>query len=577
MLECLQVRGLARSCPRGRRAGSALVVFALVATSLLFGRQAQAQGNDLSTPLGGRSALMGNTGVALARDGAAPFLNPATIVRIRDHSLSFAVNSYAVHATTVAGWHEPGATNASLFGTVTAKGTNVGSAGFRVPPSTLCLFFTLRNPSFAPSKPPPSEGGKREKNDASEKDDGVKDDATKGERTGERDSGGPHRGRQKLAFCFASTEYQDLVLPALAFQDSTSLGSTTQIQSVLRTWQRFSAGPTYGVSLTDELALGISLHGSYTSESYTIDSTSITSTAGGGAVQSSLGAGGLGYSFDVDAVLGALYRLGRVTLGASVQPPALHLFGKYNGTLASEYGQAGTETATLQSGSGTFSAPPPMRFGLGVGSEWSKLAVELDEFVTVPVASIAVHLNGSSTSLSGGSAQSTALSAVYRVPEHPAWNTAVGAEYFVRKSFSILGGASTSLTTLPALNPSTSLGNIVPARTSSATLSAGIGSYGTKSNLLLGTQLGYSWGQTVAVNPFELPNQWAVVGTRSVSVLIVLAGATDLAAIERAAERVERAVTSAPEPPPKPAASPGPSTPPAPAVPSSPGSPASPP
>jgi hypothetical protein len=41
-------------------------------------RAVAAQGNDLSAPTGGRSALMGNTGVALARDGAAPFYNPAT-------------------------------------------------------------------------------------------------------------------------------------------------------------------------------------------------------------------------------------------------------------------------------------------------------------------------------------------------------------------------------------------------------------------------------------------------------------------------------------------------------------------
>ena len=39
---------------------------------------------------------MGNTGVALARDGAAPFLNPATVVGIDDRQLAFSVNFLAL-------------------------------------------------------------------------------------------------------------------------------------------------------------------------------------------------------------------------------------------------------------------------------------------------------------------------------------------------------------------------------------------------------------------------------------------------------------------------------------------------
>jgi len=483
--------------------------------ALTAARGARAQGNDLSVPMGGRSALMGNTGVALSRDGSAPFLNPATVVRIADNSLAFSVNFYSFASTTLGAWHEPSPPDASHFGDVALRGKSVGTNGFRVLPSTLCLFFTIK---------------------------GVTDQ-------GPSDKGF-HRGRQKLAVCFGSTEYEDIVMPALPFYGSTPLGTTSQTQSVSRNWTRFNVGPTYGISLTDALAIGLSLQGAYTEESFSIDSNSVTSTAGGDAVQSSFGAGGSAYSFDAVAIIGATYRVGKITFGASAELPALHVFGRYAATLNSEYGVAGVDTAMLSGGTGSFSAPPPMRFAVGAGAEWPRLAVELDGSLQVPVASISSSLTGWTTSLAGTAASTASFHAAYSVPERPAWNAGVGAEYFVSKSFSVIGGTSTSLSTLPPLSPATSLGNLVQGRTSSATVSFGIGSYGGGADLLIGAQLGYAWGQMLAVNPYALPNDWAVVGTSSYSALLILAGATDLSNIGRVAGRVERAVSGDPEPSP---------------------------
>jgi hypothetical protein len=496
--------GLAGTDPWVPRALRAALFVALA----LADSGALAQGNPLSAPTGGRSALMGNTGVALSRDGSAPFLNPATIVRINDNSLAFSVNFYTFAATSFGDWHQPGPVDASHFGNVSLPGTSISTNGFRIFPSTLCLFFTIRGVT--------AEGS---------------------------DDGGLHRGRQKLALCFGSTEFDDIVLPALGFRGTTSLGVTAQAQSIVRDWNRFQAGPTYSISLTDDFALGLSLHGIYTSESYSFNSSSITSAAGGGAIQSSLGAGGTGHTFDVAAILGAAYHRGSVTLGASAQFPALHLYGQYTATSSSEYGAGGTDNATLASGTGSFTAPPPIRFSVGAGGEWRRLVVELDGSLTLPVAAITSSVNGATTTLAGTTATTTPLSAAYSVQEHATWNTALGAEYFVSKSFSLVGGASTSLTTLPALSPTMSLGNLVQARSSSASVSVGIGSYGGGSDILIGTQLGYAWGQSMAVNPYVLPNDWAVVDTRTYSVMLILAGATDLRSIGRAVQKVENAVT----------------------------------
>jgi hypothetical protein len=499
------------------RGGTRRVVVCVGGASILglapVGPSARAQGNELSAPTGGRSALMGNTGVALSRDGSAPFLNPATIVRIDDNSLAFSVNFYTFASTSFASWHQPAPVDTSRFGNVSLGGPSISTNGFRILPSTLCLFFTIRGVTAQGS-----------------------------------DDGGLHRGRQKLALCFGSTEFEDVILPALSLRGGTPLGTTAQAQSIARNWNRFQAGPTYSISLADDLAVGASLHGIYTSESFAIDSSSITS-AQGGAVQSSLGSGGAAHAFDLAAIVGAAYHRGSVTFGASIQAPALHVFGSYDGTTQSQYGLGGTDTAMLTTGSGSFSAPPPMRFSIGAGAEWRRLVVELDESFQLPLSPIRSSVSGSTTSLTGVTSTTTSFDAVYSIQEHTAWNTALGAEYYVSRTFSLIGGASTSLSTLPSLSPNALLGNLVQARASSVSASIGIGSYGAGADILIGAQLGYAWGQSMAVNPYVLPNDWAVVDTRSYGVMLVLAGATDLRAIGRAVEKVQNVVTGNPESP----------------------------
>ena len=86
-----------------RRACAWVLAAALFAQS----SEAHAQANPRSAPIGGRSALMGGTGVALARDGSAPFLNPATILNISDSGLAFSVNFYSFQASRLTGPPDP--------------------------------------------------------------------------------------------------------------------------------------------------------------------------------------------------------------------------------------------------------------------------------------------------------------------------------------------------------------------------------------------------------------------------------------------------------------------------------------
>jgi hypothetical protein len=458
---------------------------------------------------------MGNTGVALARDGSAPFINPATIVNIEDQRLAFSVNFFTYSVRHFSEWNQPGPVDNSKFGDVALGATGNSSTRFQALPSTLCLFFTLA--SFTPFGDDPE----------------AKPAARK--------------GGQKLAFCLGSLESDNVSLTALSFNGATAAGKTSQIESISSSWNRLYIGPTYGVQLTDKLALGASLHTVITADSFVVDATNITALTGGTSGQSALGTSGYGYSVDVLANLGATYRIGKLTLGIDAQLPSLHGFGHFQATAHDDY-TAPTATADVANATGTFSAPTPVRIAGGIGYQWPRLTVEADGSVEFPWANaLSSSLNVTTTHLAGTTQTQADTTQSYTVATRPVFNSGIGAEYFVSRGFSLIGGASTNLTALKPLAPTTSVGNFVQERTNHVSLAFGIGSYGGSNDILIGTQLDFGWGDAITVNPYQLPNTWAVVGTQTYGVLLVLSGTTSLRAIGRAVEKVENAVEGKPE------------------------------
>jgi hypothetical protein len=221
----------------------------------------------------------------------------------------------------------------------------------------------------------------------------------------------------------------------------------------------------------------------------------------------------------------------------------VHLSGSYDGTLHDELAGAGTDSATLASGSGNFRAPPPVRATVGVGVETRTLKVELDTSYQFAQSDfLQTSSNVTSTSITGGTAATTTFDATYAVRSRPVWNASLGAEHFVVPGFSVIGGISTNLSAIPDLVPSKTVGNLATSRQHQIALSFGVGSYGEAGDILIGAQLGYGWGQAMAVNPYVLPNDWAVVDVQSYSALLILAGATNLRAISKAVEKVENVV-----------------------------------
>src|SRR3954464_7625340 len=121
----------------GRTARVAYLAVLIIGLMLMATTGARAQANDRSSPLGGRSALMGNTGVALGRDGASPFLNPATVVGIDDRQLAFSVNFLALQLNSFKDWHQPSSVD-PRFGEVSLSESSISSTRITTVPSTVC-------------------------------------------------------------------------------------------------------------------------------------------------------------------------------------------------------------------------------------------------------------------------------------------------------------------------------------------------------------------------------------------------------------------------------------------------------
>ncbi len=480
-----------------------LVMLLCVYGATLGARAAFAQGNDLYGPAGGRAALMGNTGVALARDGAAPLYNPATIVRIRDQRLAFSANFYSFALTSYQDWHAPAAIDAAQFGGGRLDDTSLGVSTFRTLPSSLCLFFTLEELAQLSS---------------------LADDPTS-----TRAEGG---ARRKLAVCFASTENEDVDLQAIRFHGETEAGSTSQVQSLQRRWNRVYIGPTYSTYVNDDLALGAGVQVVYSYSSFGIGGSSLSERLDGGGLATSLSTNGSGRSFALTAVFGATYRYRGLTFGATARAPAFHLFGSYEGTASSTAMGSGADSSVVADAEGGFRTAAPIRIALGAGLARGGLRLELDAALNLPVQN-ALHaeLDVTTNTLGPDGLSRRSSSEEFVVASHVVVNPSFGAEYFLSSGLSLLGGVSANFSSLAELTPTHSVGNLVQARTHHVSASLGLGSYWDGGELLFGFQFDYGWGQAIAINPYAVPNAWTVVGTGAYSLTFVISGATSLRAL----------------------------------------------
>lgn len=488
------MRGLLRGA--GALAAAALVLASSAGT-------ARAQATYASAPIGGRSALMGGTGIALGRDGAGPFLNPATMGHIDDSGVAFSVNFYSFQAARLTGFHQPGPVDASRYGALSLPSTSLDTSRVDALPSTLCLFLTI------------GPWGDNVPIDQRERH--------------------PHRkGHKKLAACIASPERAQLSATAQAYAGDSAGLHASQTLSIAQFWNRVYVGPSYSVYLSDTVAVGASLFtvGTIANSTWSIDT--LVSDAAGRGSSSAYDTGASAYSVDLAAVLGLVWHFDdHQVLGLSVSTPALHLFGHYQGTTSLQ-SIDDTSRATVGTSTGNYEAPPPVRLGLGIGGDLGTVRVEGDASAYLPISNLAsAGVTTQQTILAGGTTTSSAVGQSLTVAGRPVVDAAFGVEWFLSPGFSLLGGASTDFSGLQPLSPSPPIGTLAETRMDRVTASLGIGSYGDGSELLLGTQLSYGWGKSIAVNPYVTPQSLALVDQKSFGAMIVVAGGVSLSAFKR--------------------------------------------
>ena len=443
---------------------------------------------------------MGGTGYALGRDGAAPFMNPATIIRIDDSGLAFSVNFYAFQSTQLTNAHQPGPVDPT-YGKLALPGTNLDNSRFDQLPSSLCLFLTIGN--WGDNAPVDTEN--------------------------------PHRkGRSKVAGCFGNVERQALDGTAAGYSGSSAGLAATQALSLSQHWNRLFVGPSFTKYVTDNVSLGLSLHVIETSVTDTWSVGTIVSDQAGHATSSTFDRAMTSYSVDVGVVGGIMWHIDRhQTLGVSVSTPTAHVLGQYQATTNIQTVGA-SPYALVNSATGDFVAPVPIRIGLGLGEEVGRLRFEGDASAYLPVGTLATATpHVSQTAMIGGGLSSSSYNTTIIDYAWPVVDAAIGAEWFTSPGLSFLGGLSTDFSAVPLLPDSPPLESVADSRLQRVAASFGIGSYGDGSELLLGTQLSMAFGKTLVVDSFVDPPRFVLADRRSFGAMLIIAGGASITAFKR--------------------------------------------
>ncbi|MBX3192465.1 MAG: hypothetical protein KF819_36075 [Labilithrix sp.] len=480
---------------------------ALAATALacLFAPSpARAQANYRLAPVGGRTTLVGGTGLAYGSDGASAFLNPATVMRIDSGRLSFSVNFYSIQYASSKTWYRPGPIDAQRFGDVPSAEGSVTSFTFDSLPSSLCLFFsTGRIGLFAR------------------------------EVTREADE------RARLGVCLATTQLTQFDFDAADHEQSTSSGLVRQAHTINQSFRRFALGPTYAMQVTDDLAVGGSMHFSRAGHRSTFG---VTSARFGpqGTLSSIFYSSSQGDSYDVNATLGMTYRMGRQTVAVALESPSVHLYGTGKLSRYTHFEGDGAGTSSIVA-DGDFASSTPPRLSLGTGVEGTWGSAELNVAIHAPVgdiysASLDAHVLDSNGLAATDRQTKLALSARAR----GSMNIGIGGELYMNRKVSLLGGMSTDLSTVPKGSLRGDPFNYFPARTNRLATSFGFASHGDGGDLLFGAELSYAWGERLTVNAYQAPPVLDTTRSTGYGVLFVIAGSTNLKNIRRAVEDVTK-------------------------------------
>lgn len=463
-----------------------------------------ASGNHHSAPMGGRSALMGGTGVALGVDGAGPFLNPATIARIETGKLAFSARFYRLTRTTVRDFHTPGSID-EQFGTATFGDTDEINHSLHSIPDSVCYFF----PPF-----------------------------------------GRVARTQRLSLCLTTLEEQELSLTALGLSRSSNGVLIDQNQHFDSRWSRFNFGPTWGAVVTNDIMVGASFLISFSRYKHTILGSSVIETTAGTSTTSNYESLVSAASWDLATRFGATYRLSqRFTVGASATLPIAHVLGTFRHTRLADLNGSRAQWW----GEGGFRALPPIEFRAGLGGEWHAVRFEADASLTLGSASyVRGDLDRQEVVAAPGQPAMRAPSTLgVNERTHATLNLALGVETFVAPRFSLLFGAQTDVNALHALQPGAGESRLFRTKIDYYRTGAGICSYTDYGDLMLGLRFDYGKGEAMPANTLSVPSALGRSDVNELGFMAVLAGSLSWRSISQAVNDIGDVVSGEGGAPPK--------------------------
>jgi hypothetical protein len=488
------------------RLGPFVVASAFVAASGLRVAPARAQGNYRTTPIGGRTTLVGGTGLVYGSDGAAAFLNPATVVRVDPGRLTFAVNFYSVGLLRAPSWYEPGDIDRTRYGDIPKSGASITNASFDALPSSLCIFLRTADIGIFTRK---AEAELRA------------------------------RGA-RIGICFGTTQSRDFAFSAENFSRAGDNFGTRQGQTLTEAYRRFSVGPTYAMNVDDHLSVGASIHASIASYRSLFASAATTYGAGAPPISTGFYAAARGVSFQTTATVGATYRFGGQTLGLALESPSLHVYGSGGANRSNHY-EGPADSSSMLIADGSFRSSSPARIALGTGIEDTWGSLELDMSVFLPMQeSFRADLDGSVISVNGSQVSDNAVSLPLSARAKGVMNVAAGGQLWLNPRVSVLGGLGTDFSAVPKGGLSRNDFNYLTARANRYYVSFGVGSHGEGGDLMVGAELSYTNGERLALNNYVLPTQLTPTPYGGISAVFVLAGSTSLTSIKRAVKDVKK-------------------------------------
>lgn len=473
----------------------------LVAASLGLPAEALGQANFHSSPLAGRSSLLGGSGVALGVDGAAPLLNPANLSQIGDSSLAFSSRLFRHSWSRMSDLHQPTDPSGSFSG-ATIEDASSSRTQLSSLPDTTCYFFGP--------------------------------------------SGGEERAKLRVGVCLAKTEALDLSAEGINSSFDTPAGELETTRAFSIDWSNRAFGPSVGFPISEQVSLGFSLH---VLRARLKEHSSVTSLLDGGSGAITSGSySSYGHSWDLAMQAGVTYYVDpHWTLGLSVRSPALHLYDSYE----SGFGSANTTgPGAFETRSGSFVVSPPVRLNAGVGFELGWLRAELDLFLHAPRSGyVAIDAEGQRSDVAGATTTRSSFSDERQEDTPTVVNAALGVEAFVNRDLSLLFGFATDRSAVPGITTSNVDQRIFHSSMDYLRASAGIASYTRYGDLVFGLRYDHGYGSLAVLGGNQDVARWGVSGWRDDAVVLVFAGRVDLHTIRTTAGQIADTVENGGEPP----------------------------